>query len=376
VALNNSVAALFYFFFVTFPTPSPLDRRLPRLKWFGLVAGVCLAVLALLFGAAGPGTNLGWLATGPGRLPILVFKYGLFALGFIALIWNTLSASSSDARRKIRVILWGALIGVVPATVAIAANDFFGFQITVWVAALLVLLLWLFPLSFAYAVFKHRVLEIPVLLRRSARYLLVQRGFVFLLVLLSVAVTCAFALLFARRLQNLTGAAAPSGIALGTLFGTALLWSGARVHRNVGKRIDRAFFRNSYDARVILEDLLEKTRTATDRRELAALLESKLKEALQPASLAVYLETSDGQMQTLAGDVPPELKTVSTVLPPFRTLAGHGRPWETSEDGGDLPSKALGQPSAGLPRADSRPRQPASRCGGTWAEVVGRTFFQ
>ena len=49
-------------------------------------------------------------------------------------------------------------------------------------------LLWLFPLSFAYAVVKHRVLEIPVLLRRSARYLLVQRGFVILLAMLRTVV--------------------------------------------------------------------------------------------------------------------------------------------------------------------------------------------
>jgi hypothetical protein len=113
------------------------------------VAGVCFALLGLLSAAANPGANLGWLATGPGHLAILIFHFGLFALGFIALIWNSWSAASSDARRKIRVILWGALIGVAPATVAIAANDFVGFQITAWLAALLVLLLWLFPLSFA-----------------------------------------------------------------------------------------------------------------------------------------------------------------------------------------------------------------------------------
>ena len=41
-----------------------------------------------------------------------------------------------------------------------------------------------------------------------------QRGFVILLVLLSVAVTSAFALLSARRLQSLSEAAAPGGIAL------------------------------------------------------------------------------------------------------------------------------------------------------------------
>lgn len=212
-------------------------------------------MLALLFGAAGPGTNLGWLATGPGRLALLVFKYGLFALGFIALIWNTLSASSSDARRKIRVTLWGALIGVVPATVAIAANDFFGFQITVWLAALLVLLFWLFPLSFAYAVFKHRVLEIPVLLRRSARYLLVQRGLVFLAGAAERCCDLRFCSVVCPPWKESNRGSRPQRPSpWAPFFGTALLWSGARLHRNVGKRIDRAFFRNSYDARVILED--------------------------------------------------------------------------------------------------------------------------
>jgi hypothetical protein len=43
----------------------------------------------------------------------------------------------------------------------------------------LVLVVFLYPLSFAYAVVKHRVLELPVLLRRSARYVLVQRALSF-----------------------------------------------------------------------------------------------------------------------------------------------------------------------------------------------------
>ena len=47
VVFNNTVAALFYFFFAAFPAPSPLDRRLPWLKWFGLAMGACQAVLAL-----------------------------------------------------------------------------------------------------------------------------------------------------------------------------------------------------------------------------------------------------------------------------------------------------------------------------------------
>ena len=186
-------------------------------------------------------------------------------------------------------------------------------------------LLWLFPLSFAYAVVKHRVLEIPVLLRMSARYLLVQRGFTILLSLLSVGVVWIFALSFAHYLEPLTGAALPGGIALGTAFGSLLLWTGTRVHKRVGESIDQAFFRSAYDARVILQDLAEKTRTATDRQELAALLDHHLNQALQPSSLAVYLETRDHQISALRGNVPPELQTIPVTPAIMAELARHGR---------------------------------------------------
>ena len=198
-----------------------------------------------------------------------------------------------------------------------------------------------FPISFAYAVVKHRVLEIPALLRRSARYLLVQRGFTILLALVSVGVTLVFALAFARYLEPLTGAAVPGGIALGTGFGTLLLWTGTQVHKGVGGRIDRAFFHNAYDARVILQDLAEKTRTATDRKELAELLEHHLIEALQPSSFAVYLETRENRLGAARGDVPPAWQTISATQPILVDLARRGRPWEVSEES---PSNFVAEP--------------------------------
>lgn len=340
---NNLVPPLFYFFFAIFPTRSPLDRRLPWLKWIALVVGAALALplaVALVLPASG-GTEpnrvagFGWLASKYAHLLILFFNYGLVALGFVSLTWNTLTISSSEARRKIRVILMGTLAGVVPAALALGANDFFGFHIGLWLGVTLTVLLWLFPLSFAYAVVKHRVLEIPVLLRRSARYLLVQRGFVILLALVSIGMTWAFALIFARYLQALTAAALPGGIALGTAFGTVLLWTGTRVHKDVGGRIDRAFFRNAYDARIILEDLVEKTRTATDRPQLAALLEYHLNHALQPSSLVVYFETSHDHFSAVSGDVPPALKTISAEEPTLVELARRGQPCELSAEGWD-----------------------------------------
>jgi sigma-B regulation protein RsbU (phosphoserine phosphatase) len=321
------VTPLFYFFFAVFPTRSPLDRRLPWLKWIALVVAGYFNLPRLLGGGLripGPESLYGGYA----RMLIVSFDYGLLALGFASLVWNAITANTTDARRKIRVILWGTLVGVVPATLFLGAGDFFGLHPPFWVGGMVTAFLWLFPLSFAYAVVKHRVLEIPVLLRRSARYLLVQRGFLFLHVLVSVGAAVAFAWGLSRT-QFMTSV----GLTGGVIFGSALAFGGIRIHRATSQRIDRAFFRNAYDARMILEDLVEKTRTANDRDELAALLERHLREALQPVLFAVYLEMSDGQLSAVSGSVPPELQTIPASQPMLMELARHGRPWDVSNSG-------------------------------------------
>ena len=310
------VAPLFYFFFAVFPTRSPLDRRLPWLKWIGLAVGVLWRRRCASWD--GPPAD--------GTYSRVVFSLWAHRLGLCLADLECLQRPHPGGAPQDSSDSLGDAGGLSCRPCwSLGANDFFGFHAPPLLVVAVVVLLWLFPLSFAYAVVKHRVLEIPVLLRRSARYLLVQRGFTILLSLLSVGVVWIFALSFARYLEPLTGAALPGGIALGTAFGSLLLWTGTRVHKRVGERIDRAFFRSAYDARMILQDLAEKTRTATDRQELAALLDHHLNQALQPSSLAVYLETRDHQISALRGNVPPELQTIPVTPAIMAELARHGR---------------------------------------------------
>jgi sigma-B regulation protein RsbU (phosphoserine phosphatase) len=326
---NSFNPALFYLFFAVFPARSPLDRRAPWLKWLGLALGLFMALPGLAVGAYQAPAVVGRLLGQHGaKLVRWSYGYGFIALGLLSLVANAVGAPTPEARRKTRVILWGTLVGVVPVTLGLGAQEFLGFHMSLWLAAVLVLFLYLFPLSFAYAVVKHRVLEIPVLLRRSARYLLVQRGFLFLHIFVSVAATVAFAWGLSRT-QFMT----PVGLTGGVIFGSALAFGGLRIHKATSQRIDRAFFRHAYDARRILEDLVEKTRTATNRNELAALLERHLRQALQPASFAVYLEMSEGQLSAVGGSVPPELGTIPASQPMLTELARRGRPWEVSSSG-------------------------------------------
>lgn len=335
---SGLLGALFYFFFAVFPVPWTLDRRLPWLKWAGLALGLCVAVPGLgVGGPAAPGALVRLVGQKSANIFVASYEYGFLALGIAALVSNALLAPSAEARRKLRVILWGTLVGVPPAVLARAAIDFSDWELPYLAFVPIVLLLFLLPLSFAYAVVKHQVLEIPVLLQRSARYVLVQRGFLFLHIFVSAAVTLLFAWGLARvHLMN------PVGLMSAVMFGSVLALGGLRVHRVTSRRIDRAFFRNAYDARMILEDLVEKTRTATDRQGLAALLEHHLRQALQPSFLAIYLETSDHQLSRTRGEVPPELETLSTGDPLLLDLASRGRPREVPEESrGNSPARSL-----------------------------------
>ncbi|MBZ5580746.1 MAG: PP2C family protein-serine/threonine phosphatase [Acidobacteriia bacterium] len=204
---------------------------------------------------------------------------------------------------------------MTPALIDRALQVLLGFKSSAWIETATTALLFLSPLAFAYAVVKHRVLEIPVLLKRSARYLLVQRGFTFLLSLVSIGLMLMFAFAFSGRLQAAGEAAEPTGISLGAVIGTALLWGGSQVHRRVSGRIDRAFFRSAYNARVILEELAEDTRTATDRAALARLLEQHIREALQPRSLAIFLEQGENTLALAAGEAPRGSETIPIRLP-------------------------------------------------------------
>jgi len=314
------LCALFYFFFAVFPIRSPLDRRLPWLKWVGLAFSAIIVI---------PG-----LRTGQPHFPQLVVRligekaalftrytveYIFLALGLTSLAQNAFMASvSAEARRKSRVILLGTVVGIVPIVLERIAVDYAAYQPPFWLDTGLVVVAFIYPLSFAYAVVKHRVMELPVLLRRSARYVLVQRGFVVLMFMVAAAAIALFTHVFSRFVRADTNI----GMTLSAVFGIVLVWTSAPLVKRGTQHIDRAFFRSTYDAHVILQNLGEKIRTVTDRHELANLLQIQIAGALHPKSLASYLDTGDGNLIAESGAGTRQFGTTSPLLPrprfPFR----------------------------------------------------------
>jgi sigma-B regulation protein RsbU (phosphoserine phosphatase) len=349
IIVGSLAPAILYFFLAVFPAPSPLERRVPWLKWAFLGAAGAFVTAGLWTIAVASAYETLWLPLEYGgrtrfspSIGALSYLYALGGEGLAvaSLIGNSFRAVSAEAQRKARVIVWGMACGLSPVILLGATFYLTGgrFQETpFWLYAFCVLALYLFPLSFAYAVVKHRVLEIPVLLRRSARYVLVQRGFVLLSFLGSIAAVLAFIAVFTRIFGAHPEKALPAGLGFGVVFGVVWTVAGMQLQQRVGKRIDRAFFRNAYDARMILEELGEQVRAGKDRWSLASMLEQQITSALHPQSMAIYFETAPGRLATQTAPVAEGLEEISSDAPVLAELAGRGKPWEVPvELGGDV----------------------------------------
>ncbi len=323
--MGSVLAEMFYFFFAVFPTRSPIERKVPWLKWALLASGICLSVGGYRHGdSRALPFILALVSDRIAQNARRVVAYGSIFLGLISLLWNRFSVSSVDDRRKIKVIFWGTVVGVTPAAAIALAQEVFHVEVSFWVNFVKVILMFLFPAAFAYAVVKHRVMDIPVLLKRSARYFMVERGFLILIFVLAVGLTLWFGQAFSRYFY----AGSKAAISIGATFGVLMISGATQVHRRVRTRLDRVFFRSSYDAQQILEDLAAKTLNTTSRAGLALLLRENIWEALHPRSMFVYLRTNNGELFGYAGNPPAEAMTLSSTGAGIAELAERDGPLE------------------------------------------------
>ena len=322
---------LFGFFFLVFPARSRLDEAAPWLKWLLVGFGAFLVLTGApwrpLLGQPFSG-NLAGESILSGRLA-LWRAYGVFGqvflgigVGILAMIAHAARAASSEVRRKARVLAWGTVAGIAPALV-IAAVEVVG-PVPDWLGACALLAFPLMPLSFAYAVVRHRVMAVPVLVQHGARYLLVQRGLAVASVASSLVVAVALAMLAQRWLPPGSDVGLPVAVVAAGLLGVGVARAGARVERRITDRIDRAFFPDRYEARRALEELADRTRTAEDRPALASLLQAMLRSAFRPVSVAVYLEDPDGRLA--AADLPEGPGVLARDAAALAALASGARP--------------------------------------------------
>lgn len=302
VALFHRVTAvhltpyLFLHLFLIFPRRSPIDSKLPTLKWallaltfagwvYSLVnsfAGhakwTIVETFADLFGRSGLAAVLGGLG-----MPLMA---GLVLLGTSSLVLSYVNEESLLGRRRIGLLLAG-VVGLIPLFV-MAVLEWIGRSPSLWFYLVMVVTLGFFPLSFIYVVVRHRVFGIRLILRRGLQYVLVSRG---VLALEAVAVFGALYFGLGRTFEHFFNDIDSSVVAISSALVAVVLVMGIRrLNKSLLPVIDRAFFRDAYNARQILIDLSRAARQLTARPEhLLEVVASKITHSLHPHNVSILL---------------------------------------------------------------------------------------
>jgi sigma-B regulation protein RsbU (phosphoserine phosphatase) len=136
-----------------------------------------------------------------------------------------------------------------------------------------------------------RKIPVSFLIRRSVRYLLVSHGFRLLQVVAILAalsfVLTGSRIAFVDQYGNRADIVASIFVTIATI---ALLTT---LNRRVMTAIDRRFFREAYNAELILTELGEAIPTLSKTKQLVELVASKIRDALHPENVTIFLDDED-----------------------------------------------------------------------------------
>lgn len=179
IVLTAIVPSLFLHFFLLFPYERDLLRRRPALARLLYLPAVLFFALSLCVALAVWPEGLMEAATRASEIvPVLGFA-GSFIASVILFVRAYRRTSLPSIRRKLRVALWGTIGGVLPTAAVLVFYALFPGR-SIPVDRIAVLALVLLPVGFAYAIVKHGVFDIEMIVKRS----LVVTGVTGVLVLL------------------------------------------------------------------------------------------------------------------------------------------------------------------------------------------------
>ena len=218
------------------------------------------------------------------------------------------------------------------------------------------------PLTFAYAILRHRILDIHVIIRQGVRYA-VARGF--LLSLVPVLVVVLGVDIVLSRSQPLEAILRSRGWIYAALAAAAL--GAHRYRRRWLDALDRRFFRERYDAQRLLMRVVDGIKSAGSLDRVAPRVVAHIEEALHPQCAALILHEPTTCLYRAvaaspAGAAPPPLPAGGTWAALARVL---GKPFDIPSDEGWLADQLPADELAALRQAGVELLAPISTAGDT-----------
>lgn len=276
-----------------FPERSRIDGRLPWLKWLIVaLTAWCLAFYArLLFVLSydiGAHPGMARLETITDAITTSL-EVACVLLFLVVVVDKLRSASTADARRRVRVLALGSCVSLGPALVLFIGFPLMGLSTTGPYYIVLVPFVALFPLVVSYVLAVQRAMDIRVLLRMGTKYLMAKAT----LIVIECAVVLLLVFYVAANLLRSHHLIAGSVVVVivGTAFTTSAGW-GNRVGSRARTWLDRRFFRESYNAEVILSELSEHARNFTEKNPLIETVTRRISDVLHVPQVAVWMRNS------------------------------------------------------------------------------------
>jgi len=283
-------------FGIYFPERSRIDARFPWIKW--LILGPLAACICILL----PALYADYYSGGDGPLLTLLSNDGGKVLNFLNLLCIILylvftldklrSASTEDARRRLRVLTTGTGIGVGALLIVFVLLPHFGVDVQgrrhYWLQYLGGALFMIAPLTLAYVVLVQRAMDVRVILRMGTRYVL-AKAFLFVLQVILITIAIWRLILPALRKKqpepsDMLGALAVLALVLILRFG---------VRRKMQLWLDRKFFREAYDTEVVLNELSDEVRRFTETAPLLETVARRVAETLHISQVAMLLRRGE-----------------------------------------------------------------------------------
>jgi sigma-B regulation protein RsbU (phosphoserine phosphatase) len=202
------------------------------------------------------------------------------------------TAAAPDARRRLRLLIWGSGIGLTPiwfvVLYALFSGQDFGEGVPVPLLIAIFLLLALFPVTLAYVIVVERAMDVRAVVRQGLQYALARRG----IAALQFVASLIMMLLVLNLVRDPTVNRPQSISYLG--WGVTFIVLANTVARRAGRWIDRRFFREAVDAERVLSELSDEVRTIVEQDRLLDTVTRRSADALHVPRVAVLLEQGGG----------------------------------------------------------------------------------
>src|ERR1700756_843914 len=204
-----------------------------------------------------------------------------FAAAATVLWYSYVRASTPILRQQLKWVTRGTIVAIAPFTLLYILPTLFGYVPRLWMQAS-VLSLGLLPLTFGYAIFRYRLMDVDLIFKRGMVYTLAAAA----VVMVYFAVVAGVAELVHTRIPS----SGPYGLILAMVV-TALLFDPLRKWIQDG--VDQFFYRTRYDYRKTLIEFGRELSSETDLDEMLTSVVDRLSRTLLVDRMAIFLATGE-----------------------------------------------------------------------------------